>query len=43
MLTFDSVESPLDTSIPSTSTPLRKKDTLTVFMEIHKGAIFDRL
>jgi hypothetical protein len=45
-LTFDSVEPPLDTSTPktwNTSTPLRKKAALTVSIEIHKGAIFDRL
>jgi hypothetical protein len=35
-LTFDKVEPPMDTS-------KKKNDTLTVSMEIHKGAIFDRL
>jgi hypothetical protein len=40
---FDSVEPPVNTSIPRTrsiSTPLRKKTTLAVSLEIHKKARF---
>jgi hypothetical protein len=46
-LTFDSVEPPMDISIPwisSVSSPVtKKKAASTVSIEIHKGAIFDRL
>jgi hypothetical protein len=45
-VTFDSVEPPVIISTPRISSvlsPVTKKATSTVSIEIHKGAIFDRL
>jgi hypothetical protein len=45
-LTFDSVQPPVDIATPriwSVSSPVTKKATSTVSIEIHKGAIFDCL
>jgi hypothetical protein len=45
-LTFDSVEPPVDTFTPRLEVFLlrsEKNAALTVSVEIHKGAIFDRL